>query len=100
MQVDIIWPGVLAPNLLDLSPFRKGNAQRHFPGGVASATVRKHLLAMPWLTDTGCFAPTAICCKSMSCRLPSPVTRDERATAGKKIQQAERAAGNQRLRVP
>src|SRR5262245_48406533 len=51
--VDVVWPGVLAEQLLDLGPYLGQDARAHFPAIVESYTVNGRLMAMPSYTDAG-----------------------------------------------
>src|SRR5580692_1825559 len=50
--VDVIWPGILAENLLDLKAFVPAQEiARHFPELIANNTVNGKLVALPCLVD-------------------------------------------------
>lgn len=95
-QVDVIWPGALAPWLVDLRPLvPPAEVEAHFPQIVANNTVQGRLVAMPWYTDAGLlyyrrdllakhgFAP--------------PRTWTELEAAAKAVLVAEHRAGNREL---
>lgn len=53
-QIDVIWPGLLAPHFLDLAPyFTPEDLADHFPALVANNRVDGRLVAIPWYTDAG-----------------------------------------------
>lgn len=53
-QVDVIWPGDLAENLIDLSEYIPQEVlDQHFPAIVENNTVDGKLVALPWFTDGG-----------------------------------------------
>ena len=53
LELDIVWPGVLAPHLLDLGSPQDLEAEGHFPAAVASFTVGGRLRAAPWYLSVG-----------------------------------------------
>ncbi|MBI1293487.1 extracellular solute-binding protein [bacterium] len=52
MQIDVIWPGILAEHLIDLTPY-VDNLEDHFPAIVQNNTVDGSLVGIPWFTDAG-----------------------------------------------
>ena len=53
LQIDVVWPGILKDQLLDLGPYTNGVEKNYFPSMVANNTVNGKLLALPWLTNAG-----------------------------------------------
>jgi trehalose/maltose transport system substrate-binding protein len=52
--IDVIWPGILADNLLDLNPYiPPAEIAAHFPELIANNTVSGRLIALPCLLDIG-----------------------------------------------
>ncbi|MCW7540591.1 ABC transporter substrate-binding protein [Aquabacterium sp. A7-Y] len=94
-QVDVVWPGMLASHLLDLQPHAKGAEKQHFPGILANVTVGGKLVAMPWFTDAGLLYYRRDLLEKHGQKVPT--TWDELGASAKKIQDAERASGNERL---
>ncbi|HWP20550.1 MAG TPA: ABC transporter substrate-binding protein [Burkholderiaceae bacterium] len=94
-QVDVVWPGMLATHLLDLTPHSKGVEKTHFPTLVANAKVGQQLVAMPWFTDAGLLYYRRDLLDKYGAK--PPTTWEELTATAKKIQDAERAAGNDRL---
>ena len=46
--IDVIWPGILADNLLDLKPYVPAEEIKlHFPELVANGTVKGRLVSLP-----------------------------------------------------
>lgn len=53
-SIDMIWPGLLADNLLDLKPYVTAEeAAAHFPELIANNTISGKLVALPFLIDIG-----------------------------------------------
>ncbi|WKB53332.1 ABC transporter substrate-binding protein [Eleftheria terrae] len=94
-QVDVVWPGMLAGHLLDLQPYAKGAQQQHFPGILASVQVGGQLVAMPWFTDAGLLYYRKDLLAKHGQKVPA--TWEELGASAKKIQEAERATGNDRM---
>ncbi|MDC7711451.1 ABC transporter substrate-binding protein [Vogesella indigofera] len=94
-QIDVVWPGILASHLADLKPLAAGVEKQHFAGIVSNNTVAGRLVAMPWFTDAGLlYYRKDLLAKY---RLPVPDTWEALAAAARKIQDAERAAGNDKM---
>ncbi|AFK57130.1 ABC transporter substrate-binding protein [Tistrella mobilis] len=53
LQIDVVWPGMLAPHLVDLSEYMGDAPAQHFPALIENDTVDGRLVAMPWWTDAG-----------------------------------------------
>ncbi|MDD3761894.1 MAG: ABC transporter substrate-binding protein [Nevskiales bacterium] len=54
LQIDVVWPGTLAPHLVDLSRYiPQAVVDQHFEALIANNTVDGALVAMPWFTDAG-----------------------------------------------
>ncbi len=54
LQIDVVWPGILAQHLLDLSgSLEDAGRAAHFPAIIENNTVDGRLVAMPWFTDAG-----------------------------------------------
>jgi trehalose/maltose transport system substrate-binding protein len=53
MMIDVIWPGALAPHLVDLNPTLSTEAKQHYPSIIENNTVDGKLVAMPWFADFG-----------------------------------------------
>lgn len=95
MQIDVVWPGILANQLLDLKPYSKGAEAQHFGSIITNNTVAGKLVAMPWYIDTGMMYYRKDLLEKY--RLKAPTTWDEMAATARKIQDAERAAGNDKM---
>ena len=93
LQIDVIWPGALADELVDLGPeIAPEVLKEHLPAIVANNTVDGRLVAMPWFTDAGCSTTARTCWPNMA--LPVPETWAELADSALTVQAAERAAGD------
>jgi trehalose/maltose transport system substrate-binding protein len=95
LQIDVVWPGILATHLLDLAPYAGKTIEEHFPTSIANNTIGGKLVAMPWFAD----APLLYYRKDLLAKhhLPVPKTWRELTGTAQTIQDAERKAGNDRL---
>jgi trehalose/maltose transport system substrate-binding protein len=95
LQIDVVWPGILAPHLLDLAPYARDRFDAHFPSLVANNSIGGRRVAMPWFSD----APMLYYRRDLLEKhgLRPPATWRELTDTAKRIQDAERAAGNPRL---
>lgn len=92
LMVDVVWPGIVKEHLLDLTPYAKGLQNQHFPAIIANNTVGGKLLALPWFTDAGLlFYRKDLLDKY---REAVPQTWQQMAATARRIQDAERQAGN------
>ncbi|MEX0959314.1 MAG: ABC transporter substrate-binding protein [Burkholderiales bacterium] len=94
-QIDVVWPGILANHFLDLTPYARESATRHFPAVVENNTVDGRLVAIPWFTDAPMLYYRTDLLRKYS--EPVPETWRELTRIAQRIQNAERAAGNDRL---
>jgi trehalose/maltose transport system substrate-binding protein len=91
--VDVIWPGILAENLLDLKAFVPAQEiARHFPELIANNTVNGKLVALPCLVDVGLLFYRTDLLRHYGYRTP-PRTWEELETMAARIQAGERATG-------
>ncbi|CAH2787317.1 MAG: Maltodextrin ABC transporter, substrate-binding protein MdxE [uncultured Caballeronia sp.] len=95
MQIDTVWPGILANHLINLKAYSKGQEGQSFPSIVANDTVNGRLVAMPWFIDTGLLYYRKDLLDKYHLKVPA--TWDELNSAASKIQSAERAAGNEKM---
>ncbi|KWZ39978.1 ABC transporter substrate-binding protein [Burkholderia savannae] len=95
MQIDTVWPGILANHLIDLKPYSKGQENQSFQSIVANNTVNGKLVAMPWFIDTGLLYYRKDLLDKH--HLKVPLTWEELDATARKIQAEERAAGNEKL---
>lgn len=93
--VDLIWPRLLARHLLDLKPYTRGAERQHAPLLIEHNTVDGRLVAMPAFVDAGMLFYRKDLLQKY--RLPLPRSWDQLAAAAKFVQDAERAAGHNKL---
>jgi len=94
-QIDVIWPGDLAEHFVDLYQYgAKDVVDQHFPAIVQNNTVDGKLIGIPWFTDAGLLYYRTDLLQKYGYDAP-PKTWDELTTMAQKIQDGERAAGNQ-----
>ena len=94
-QVDVVWPGLLGSHFIDLKPYAHGAEGGMFTDFVASNTKNGRLVAMPWFINGGLlFYRKDLLAKY---GLGVPGTWDELAADARRIQGAERAAGNDKM---
>ena len=93
-RVDVIWPGMLTKDLLDLKPyFSSEDLAGFFPKLVANDTINGKLLAIPHVTDAGLlFYRTDLLAKYGYSQPPR--TWDELTAMAARVQAGERASGN------
>jgi trehalose/maltose transport system substrate-binding protein len=92
-EIDVIWPGILASHLEDLTgKVDKATLSKFFQNIVENNTVKGKLLAIPWYTDAGVLYYRTDLLQKYG--LSPPETWDELSAAAEKIQSAERNAGN------
>lgn len=96
MQTDVVWPGLLANHLLDLSEtLGEDAAEGHFEAIVANNTIDDRLVAMPWFTDAGVLYYRKDLLEEHG--FEAPETWEELTEIATEIQAAEREAGNDKM---
>ncbi|MGM0984323.1 MAG: ABC transporter substrate-binding protein [Pseudomonadota bacterium] len=96
MQIDVVWPGLLANHLLDLGDtLGEDAAAGHFDTIVANNTIDDRLVAMPWFTDAGVLYYRKDLLEEHG--FEAPETWEELTEIATEIQAAEREAGNDRM---
>ncbi|MGR4067188.1 ABC transporter substrate-binding protein [Billgrantia sp. C5P2] len=96
MQIDVVWPGLLANHLLDLREVLGDDAgEGHFSAIVENNTIDDRLVAMPWFTDAGVLYYRADLLEQYGHEPPQ--TWEELTEIAREIQNAEREAGNDRM---
>lgn len=94
-QIDVVWPGILGNHFIDLTPYAKGAEKNHFQAIVDNNMVGGKLVAMPWFTDAGLLYYRKDLLEKHG--VQPPTTWAEMTEAAKKIQDAERAGGNEQF---
>lgn len=93
IQIDMVWPGMLAKHLMDLREVLPANpTQGYFQAQVDNATVNGRLVTMPWFTDSGLLYYRKDLLEKYNQQVPK--TWEEMTTTARSVQQAERTAGN------
>ncbi|NOG31039.1 ABC transporter substrate-binding protein [Halomonas sp. TBZ9] len=96
MQIDVVWPGLLANHLLDLNEaLGEDVADGHFETIVTNNTIDGRLVAMPWFTDAGVLYYRKDLLEKHG--FEAPTTWQELTETAKTIQEAEQAEGNDRM---
>lgn len=96
LQIDVVWPGILARHLVDLAPFvTAAERAEHLRVVIENNTVDGHLVALPWFVDVGVLYYRADLLAKYG--LAVPATWEDLTAAAKKIQDGERSAGDARM---
>nr|WP_298411942.1 ABC transporter substrate-binding protein [uncultured Halomonas sp.] len=96
MQIDVVWPGLLANHLLDLNEILGDDvADGHFQTIVDNNTIEGRLVAMPWFTDAGILYYRKDLLEQHG--VEPPDTWQELTDIATRIQAEERQAGNDRM---
>lgn len=95
-QIDVVWPGTFAPHLVDLSRYIGPDiTDQFFASMIHNNTIDGALVAMPWYTDAGVLYYRADLLQKYG--ESPPATWQQLTATARRIQQAERAAGNNRM---
>ncbi|MCY1078813.1 ABC transporter substrate-binding protein [Archangium lansingense] len=95
-RVDVVWPGMLAAHFIDLKLYVSDEVlNQHFPAIVQNNTVGGKLVAMPWFADAGLLFYRKDLLKKYGQN--PPTTWQELEEVARKLQQAERKAGNGKM---
>jgi trehalose/maltose transport system substrate-binding protein len=96
IRIDIVWPGLLAQHLVDLSKeVSKDVIAQHFPAIIEANTVGGKLVALPAFTDAGLLYYRKDLLEKYG-RKP-PTTWQDLTESAKIVQDGERKAGNDKL---
>ena len=90
--VDVIWPGTLSEDLIDLKPYFVKELSSVDPDVVASYTVKGKLVAVPYVADIGVLFYRKDLLREYGYGTP-PRTWDQLEKMAARIQQGERAKG-------
>ena len=92
MQVDVIWPAIIAPHVVDMRAYLSDDVDAYFVDMINGQTVDGRLVAIPWFTDAaGLYYRTDLLEKY---GLDVPTTWEELEAAAAAIQEGEVAEGN------
>jgi len=92
--IDVIWPGILADNLVDLKAYvPEQEIAAHFPLLIKNNTVNGRLVALPYNLNEGLLFYRVDLLHKYGYTAP-PKTWDELENMAKRIQAGERAKGN------
>ncbi len=91
--IDLIWPGTLQRNLLDLTPYLTNDARSQVPELLKSGTIEGRVVSLPLYVNTGLLYYRTDLLKKYGYRQP-PGTWAELERMARRIQRGERAAGH------
>jgi trehalose/maltose transport system substrate-binding protein len=94
--IDVIWPGILNEDFIDLKPYFGSEISSQFPAIAASYTVDKKLVAVPYRADIGLLYYRTDLLRQYGYREP-PRTWDELEIMAARIQAGERAKGKKQF---
>jgi trehalose/maltose transport system substrate-binding protein len=92
LNIDVIWPGILEDDLIDLRPYFATELSSQDPQLVSSYTVHGKVVAVPYHTHVGVLAYRTDLLREYGYRHP-PETWDELESMAARIQAGERAKG-------
>ncbi|GGW38897.1 ABC transporter substrate-binding protein [Vreelandella hamiltonii] len=96
LMVDIVWPGLLAEHLVDLNEYLPEGATEGFiPSLMDNNTVQGKLVALPWFTDAGLLYYRHDLLEQYGEEVPH--SWQAFTDTARRIQNAEREAGNERM---
>jgi trehalose/maltose transport system substrate-binding protein len=96
LQVDAIWPGILGQHLVDLKPYVPNAVlARHFVSVVDNNMIDGRLVGMPWFVDVGLVYYRKDLLEKYGESIPE--TWQQLTEIARRIQDAERRAGNPRM---
>jgi trehalose/maltose transport system substrate-binding protein len=90
--LDVIWPGILNENFIDLKPYFANEISEDFPAIVENYTVDNKLVAVPFDANIGLLYYRSDLLRQYGYRAP-PRTWDELESMAARIQAGERAKG-------
>ncbi len=94
--IDVIWPGILQQDFIDLKPYFAADIAAHFPAIAASYTVENKLVAIPYRADIGLLFYRTDLLQQYGYREP-PKKWDELEAMAARIQAGERAKGKKQF---
>jgi trehalose/maltose transport system substrate-binding protein len=90
-QIDVVWTGILADHLTDLTAKAQGTIDDHLPAMVETSRVNGKLMAMPWFADAGLLYYRQDLLDKY--KRPVPQTWTELTETARIIQEGERKEG-------
>ncbi|WP_420538473.1 ABC transporter substrate-binding protein [Marinobacter subterrani] len=94
-QIDVVWPGMLANHMIDLSQYTEGAEDNHFQSLIRNNTVDGRLVAMPWFTDAGVLYYRKDLLEKYDQKVPK--TWEQLTETAETVMKAEREAGNDKF---
>jgi trehalose/maltose transport system substrate-binding protein len=94
-QIDVVWPGMLANHMIDLSEHTDGVEEEHFQPLISNNTVDGRLVAMPWFTDAGVLYYRKDLLEKYD--QPVPETWEQLTATAETVMAAEREAGQDKF---
>jgi trehalose/maltose transport system substrate-binding protein len=94
--IDVVWPGILNEDFIDLKPYFASEISSQFPSIAASYIVDNKLVAMPYRADIGLLYYRTDLLRQYGYREP-PRTWDELEIMAARIQAGERAKGKKQF---
>lgn len=94
-QIDVVWPGMLANHMVDLSEYTDGAEDKHFQSLIRNNTVDGRLVAMPWFTDAGVLYYRKDLLDKYDQTVPE--TWEQLTETAETVMKAERDAGNDKF---
>jgi len=94
-QIDVIWPGILADHLLDLTPHLREEDKGHFSVLMDNNRVDGRLTALPWFSSAGLLYYRKDLLEKYGEKVPG--TWEALTATARRIQKAERDAGKTAL---
>lgn len=94
--IDVIFPGTLGEDLLDLTPYRNAGSDTHLVELMQNDTVRGRLVGLPFYVNVGMLYYRTDLLKKYGYSRP-PVMWHELESMAARIQKGERAAGNKKF---
>lgn len=94
-QIDVVWPGMLANHMVDLSEYTDGAEDKHFQSLIRNNTVDGRLVAMPWFTDAGVLYYRKDLLDKYDQTVPE--TWQQLTETAETVMKAEREAGNDKF---
>lgn len=92
-QVDVVWPGLLAPHFIDLKPHMSHERQASYiPALLNSTTLDGKIISLPWFLQTSLFYYRKDLLEKY--KIPVPKTWDDVEQASKTIMAGEKGCGN------